>query len=234
MNWVFRNCWVAGFLVAANALSAERPAQPHITVWVYNYAGIDGEALARAKEEAGRILVQAGIEAAWVDCPRMASEVDRHPDCVGLPKFLGLVLRLRPGVAPKTLVGRSSVFGYALLPEGGGFGTYADVYAGGADLLANGSESLSGVMLGHLMAHELGHLLLGTPDHATAGIMGCPWGRPETEGAAQGRLLFNRGEAKRMRANLAARLRRQEADRSAGSGEVSVAREVLRVVPNSQ
>jgi hypothetical protein len=153
---------------------------------------------------------------------------------VGLPEFLGLVLRLRPGAAPKTLVGRSSVFGYALLPEGGGFGTYADVYAGGADLLANGSESLSGVMLGHLMAHELGHLLLGTPDHAAAGIMSCPWGRPETEGAAQGRLLFYSGEAKRMRANLAARLRRQEADRSAGSGEVSVAREVLRVVPNSQ
>jgi hypothetical protein len=209
MNWVFRNCWVAGLLLVANARSAEKTAHPDITVWIYNYAGIDGEALARAKEAAGRILSRAGAEAEWVDCPVMASEVDKYPDCVRLPQFLGLVLRLRPGSAPKSLVGRSTVFGYALIPEGGGFGTYADVYAGGADLLANGGESLRGVMLGHLMAHELGHLLLGTSKHAAAGIMRSPWSGLETERAAQGRLLFNRAEAESMRTNLAARLRHQ-------------------------
>jgi hypothetical protein len=222
MARVFRNFWIPGFLLAANALSTEKPTQPQITVWIYNYAGIDGAALARAKEEAGRILGRAGIGAKWVDCPLTGSEVDKYPDCVDLPEFLGLVLRLRPGIAPTALLGRSRIFGYALLPEGGGCGTYADVYAGGADLLANGSESFTVILLGHLMAHELGHLLLGTPGHAAVGIMCCPWGRPETEGAAQGRLLFDPAEAKRMHRNLVARLLHRENQRPAGSGKVAV------------
>ena len=76
MNWVSRNCWVAGLLLVANARSAETTAHPDITVWIYNYAGIDGEALARAKEAAS--LSQEVAE----DADRLADQV-AGPDQAG-------------------------------------------------------------------------------------------------------------------------------------------------------
>ena len=184
--------------------------QSQVVVWIFNYARIDNGALARARTEAARILNRAGVEIGWVDCPVTAAEVGLYPHCVKLPEPMGLVLRIREGAAATVLAGRSSIFGYSLLPNDGGFGTYADVYAGGADLLAQGNESLHAVILGHLMAHELGHLLLGTASHSVTGIMHIPWSGAELGGAAQGRLLFAREEATRMRVNLAARLRHRQ------------------------
>ncbi len=195
-----------GLLLAANGAGlGSEPSQ--VVVWTYNYARIDSEALAGAKTEAARILNRAGVEVRWVACPMAAAEVDRYPACSGLPEPVGLVLRIRPAAPAAALVGRPQVFGYALLPKDGGFGTYADVYAGGADLLTKGNESLHTAILGHLMAHELGHLLLGTASHSAAGIMHVPWSGAELGFAAQGRLLFAKIEAERMRANLLARMR---------------------------
>jgi len=206
MSWSSRSCWVLGLLLGAfgTGLGSERS---QVVVWIFNYARIDNGALARARTEAARILNRAGVEIGWVDCPVTAAEVDFYPGCVKLPEPMGLVLRIREGAAATALVRRSSIFGYSLLPNDGGFGTYADVYAGGADLLAKGSDSLRAVILGHLMAHELGHLLLGTASHSVAGLMHIPWSGAELGSAAQGRLLFAREEANRMRANLAARMR---------------------------
>ena len=62
-----------------------------------------------------------------------------------------------------------------------------------------------GRILGHLMAHELGHLMLGVGSHSARGIMHVPWHIEELEIISQGLMLFEPSEGKRMRTNIRAR-----------------------------
>ena len=52
-----------------------------ITLRVNNYAHIPPALLSHAEEEATTIFRQAGVEAAWVDCPLSGAELDRFPAC---------------------------------------------------------------------------------------------------------------------------------------------------------
>jgi hypothetical protein len=97
------------------------------------------------------------------------------------------------------------VFGYALLPADGGFGLAAAVYADRIQELPDGGEC-AGVILGRVIAHELGHLLLGRNGHSTTGIMHTPWRSQDLELHREGLMLFLPGEAKRIRAHVLARM----------------------------
>jgi hypothetical protein len=212
---------ILSFLLTVNApgfgrTPSVKTAEPasKITIWVFNHARVSGEALAQAKEEAARILSRAGVEIDWLDCPTSAAEVDKYPGCEKLPGSTGLVLRIRPQSPATRMVRKTTVFGYALLPEDGGFGIYADVYDDGVALLANGRDSLRPVMLGHLMAHEIGHLLLNTARHTATGLMHSPWNGAELQRAARGGLLFSKKEIKRIQARVRDRMRDEEAFRT--------------------
>lgn len=57
-------------------------------------------------------------------------------------------------------------------------------------------------VLGHVMAHELGHLVLGSNAHSRQGIM-CPnWHRDELHLASTGSLLFSEEQALLMQERL--------------------------------
>jgi hypothetical protein len=78
---------------------------------------------------------------------------------------------------------------------------YAHVYVGVIKMLARRSRSFEPHILGHVIAHEMGHLLLGTKAHSVGGLMRAHWRESEKDRAAQGGLQFLDAEAKRMRAN---------------------------------
>jgi hypothetical protein len=54
-------------------------------------------------------------------------------------------------------------------------------------------------MLGCVMAHELGHLLLRDPGHSTIGIMQPQWGHEQMRQALTARLRFTNQQAKLIR-----------------------------------
>jgi len=66
-------------------------------------------------------------------------------------------------------------------------------------LARNGSATL-GLVLGHVIAHELGHLLLRRATHSIAGLMRSTL---DLQLAQQGRLLFTALEAQAIRAAIA-------------------------------
>ena len=97
-------------------------------------------------------------------------------------------------------------FGSALLPDDGGFGMVAQVCAHCAEELAKEGASSYAVILGHVMAHELGHLLLGAGGHAATGLMHVPWYKKELESIAQGSLVFTSWQGDTMRRQVSTRL----------------------------
>jgi hypothetical protein len=61
-----------------------------------------------------------------------------------------------------------------------------------------------GTILGHVMVHEIGHLLLGTNSHSASGIMRAQWRNAELLSAGKGALVFAPAQSRRMRQRLAA------------------------------
>ena len=57
-------------------------------------------------------------------------------------------------------------------------------------------------LLGHVMAHEIGHVLLGENSHSSSGIMIKVFRRQELHRAETGKLLFTERQAARMRARI--------------------------------
>ena len=50
-------------------------------------------------------------------------------------------------------------------------------------------------MLGHAIAHEIGHLLLGDNSHSPGGIMVAPWSKQDLWRMSKGKLLFTHQES---------------------------------------
>jgi hypothetical protein len=56
--------------------------------------------------------------------------------------------------------------------------------------------------LGHVIAHEIGHLLLGANSHSPVGIMRPQWRLADEVWMAKGALVFDTDQAKRMQMEL--------------------------------
>jgi hypothetical protein len=74
-------------------------------------------------------------------------------------------------------------------------------------------ELTLGELLSYGIAHEIGHLLLGTQSHSHDGLMSAHWGREELLLAARGQLNFTAEQAETIRADVRARLRDQASRR---------------------
>jgi hypothetical protein len=175
--------------VAALLLSGAFLAAPKLSIVIYNVEAVPPAELERAQAIAGRILRQAGIETAW----RLAGSRDLSPAPYEIPVHL-------LSVHPPSLTPETS--GYAILM---GDSSYAGISYPAVRASAVAMESDQSVLLGAVIAHELGHVLLGGRDHSTSGVMVARLGRREMEAAARGELQFLRSQAHRIRTEAARR-----------------------------
>ena len=208
MNWKPANDLTLA-VVLALPLSAAEPA-PTITVFVYNYAAIHSEALAKTKAEAARIYQHIGVEVQWLDCPLSPKEADQFPACQVLPGPTRLAIRILTESMAQRLRQARDCFGFALYPQDGSFATVANAFAHQAEQIASRHRLRQEVMLGHIVAHELGHLLLGVGSHAGSGIMHAPWLPKELESIAQGSMWFSSDESRKIQVNIRARMASEE------------------------
>ncbi|MCP5110126.1 MAG: hypothetical protein GY953_04755 [bacterium] len=194
-------------LVLALPLLAEKQDPSlRITVQVYNYARLDAGILDRAEREAARIFGSAGVDTEWLDCPLSPEEASRYPACNLAPAATRLTLRIVSREMADRMKLPKMSFGRSWLPEEGGFAYVSAVCAHRAEELANQIRGSEAAILGHLMAHELGHLLLGSGSHAPTGIMHVPWYPKELKLVKQGTMLFNSKQAKRIRTRVLMRM----------------------------
>ena len=84
----------------------------------------------------------------------------------------------------------------------------ATVFFHRIEIIAGDLGVSQGPLLGHALAHEVGHLLLGRGYHARSGLMRCPWRRRDLKNAAWGRLWLSGEEAKQILSRFATECKR--------------------------
>jgi len=183
-------------------LGAEAPASParydaEITVAVFNDAEISPEIIVGAEKTAGKIFHKAGIHVVWLNCGEPLQQPAGESTCQNVP----LNQRFDVRIVRDSMGLRSSVLGIAFLSEAGA-GRQADVFYDDVAKIRRESNIDAATLLGHVTAHELGHLLLGANSHALSGLMRANWTRDELITASMGGLLFSNSQSARMKARL--------------------------------
>jgi hypothetical protein len=167
-----------------------------IRVRVNNYAQVSPATLSGAERETARIMGKAGLRTDWLNCPvKSTLEVERDP-CREPLQPMDIVLRLIP--EPQNNKYDDSVFGFAMVP------ILASVYVNYAVERAkrDNAEFEIPLVLGNVIAHEIGHLLLGLNSHSGSGIMQKRWQRNQVRQAATGNLLFTEEQGRLMGAEI--------------------------------
>lgn len=138
----------------------------------FHVAAADWEA---AISGAATILDTAGIGVEWVHCSSYrAGEPDSGPPRCTLPYARNEVtLRVidRPVQGPADVI----LLGDSMLDRSVRSGTLATIYLDPVERLARTARVTTGTVLARAMAHELGHLLLGTNTHSARGLMRPVW-----------------------------------------------------------
>jgi hypothetical protein len=194
---MFRNISILLLSVVWCARSfAGAEKNPQLTVFVYNYAGVPERVLNQAERITEKIYMSARVGISWKDCTRPVEEGEGQDKCS----------RSDPAVFSLRIVHRSlnlqeEDFGIAFLGSDG-MGQQADVFYLSIERLEQNSSLGAPAILGHVMAHELGHLLLGSRSHSNLGIMQARWTSSQLRGISMGQLTFDRRQSEVIRARL--------------------------------
>jgi hypothetical protein len=164
------------FLFFALLLVPAPPAQAAgpgtVQARLYDAARVPDAVAAAALERAGTVLADAGMAIAWLPCQR------RPAACAAPPAAGDLVLRLVRGRRPPA-AGAAAPLGDALVDAHGGPGMLATIYVDRVSRLASSAGADMTALLGHAIAHEIGHLLMASTTHNERGLMRPVWSREE-------------------------------------------------------
>lgn len=157
---------------------------PEMIVQVYNWTAMPLQVLAAAEKEAARLFRAAGVTALWVNCRVSFGEAQADPICVAPCPPSRIAVRIIPEL-PADRANRS--LGVAL-SEGG---IYATIFYPRVAEYAELRIATASQILGHAMAHEVGHLLLDAVTHARFGLMRGKWNFEDLRSIAMGDLCFS-------------------------------------------
>ena len=170
-----------------------------LTVHYYNEAKVSRNALVVAVATADHALRQAGVTAHWVDCYTAATGSCKSD--VG-SAFIELTISAPSDQTPALKGTSNFTMGLSLLPENG-TGVYAKVLWNRVTRFAKAHDIPVALVLGNVMAHEIGHLLMNTATHSPAGIMKAGWSGRDKSLLSRGAMSFQGHEGALMRCQLA-------------------------------
>jgi hypothetical protein len=211
---------ILGLLVLASGIPKTLSAHEHmqssvvnLTVSVFNDAGVEPLVWLEAQGRATEIMRRSGISLTWLDCGSGKSD----SNCIAISYPTHLSVRVVGKVSPV----KEDIFGQSF-QDAAGEGNYVLVYYASIKAFRAATTVPAGELLGCVVAHELGHLLLGTASHSPTGLMSAVWQDPELRQAMRGNLFFTGDEGERMRFRFAAataRLRKLSEPRYSNSGK---------------
>jgi len=145
-----------------------KPARQLILI-VYDQARIATGTMRQAQEDVLKIFASAGVELAWIDSQN-TSRFYHAIDACEEPFRVHVVVRRRLSASNESRHVMGTSFG-ANLPSGASVHVFYDE----ALRLALRHRRPPGKILGMVIAHELGHILLPMSAHSPNGIMRADW-----------------------------------------------------------
>jgi len=166
-------------MMAAGRASANdgEPLEP-LTVVAANQARIPRETVKRAEQVATRIFLAAGIRLEWTNTA---------PDSVEPYRETAQQLKIHIVDSPMKQAGRRLGVAERLVDNSDrrAFVFYNRI----VDLAQQNGVDIAPI-LGHALAHEMGHVLLPYGSHTSQGIMREEWDRAQFEAMGKGLLTF--------------------------------------------
>jgi hypothetical protein len=213
-----RNTGLALAMIAALLLTprtAAASADPavmddvHVTVRTYDITSLPAETRQAALATATEILRGAGVSVSWMACDavfvRRASDPCLAP--LGRTELSVRFVRLPTPPGHQGAV----ALGYSLVDTRTRTGALATLYVDRVAGLAVNCEIDFGTLLGRAVAHEIGHLLLGTKNHTDTGLMQALWSRDSLRATGDAAWTFTAREGRAMRDALRVRAAQQYA-----------------------
>ena len=197
---------IGALLTPRGAAASADPAvmdDVHVTVRTYDITSLPAETRQAALATATEILRGAGVSVSWMACDAVFVRSGEDPCLLplGRTELSVRFVRLPPppghhGALP---------LGYSLVDTRARTGALATMYVDRVAGLAVNCDIDLGTLLGRAVAHEIGHLLLGTKAHTEKGLMQALWSREAIRGSADARWTFTAREARAMRDALRVR-----------------------------
>jgi hypothetical protein len=180
---VLAACLSAFFGVAASGeLGKSAPISPRITVRLYNYTVASRADVADMQTVATRIFEVSGIRTRWIQCmPILANDAVLSECRSGLDyTTIRILLMSEAGSVGHDVLGSTI----------GGTRAVKVAYGAGRAMHRDFPYVSCGQILGHVAAHEIGHVFLGTNAHSVGGIMRPNFRHSDFAEMARGHLLF--------------------------------------------
>jgi hypothetical protein len=143
------------------------------------------------------IVTDAGVDAEWIDCGPPRQTLDSR--CRSPRAADQLIVRIvREGEVTAADTDARFALGYAVV-EATGVGALATVFTDRVQRLAHQSGTDRSVLLGRVIAHEVGHLLLRSQGHGVSGLMRERWTDTELVRDRQDDWQFSAADRARLR-----------------------------------
>ena len=205
MDRIFGTCAVLTFLAVTPVAFAENlstiMSSPEVTISVHDFADVPTPLLAAAEAQAGRIFRHAGLETVWLNCGPKVEDVESKACYVTDPTHL--VLKILPHALSAQVRDRGDVLGEAIVDERG-VGYYAYAFYDRVQRVAE-ERRLGHALLGAVLAHEIGHLLLGSNSHTVSGIMSAHWNGEELRRISEATMFFAPSQSRVLRDRVGSR-----------------------------
>jgi hypothetical protein len=144
-----------------------------VVVRVYDAARLGATVSGRVMAMAEGILRTAFFQVRWMPCTRDAAVRAACRVPLGRDRARELVMRVVP-MAPRATADDGRL-GDAMVAPSGPTGVLGTVYVDRVTALAVAAGTDRVVLLGRALAHEIGHLMLGSGNHAPDGLMRAVW-----------------------------------------------------------
>ena len=173
--------------------TADVPEQrASIFVLVYNYAHLSAETLEQVRDRASLIFRKAGVEVEWADCPLKDEDPSLYPGCPEVINQAHVSIRIFPQTAARIQEGGEAFVAARI----------ANIFWNRLEAQARLLKAPAPRLMAHTLAHELGHLLLGSNSHAPTGIMSAHWDTQVLTRICQEGLYFNNQQSEFIRSEL--------------------------------
>ena len=197
---------VLALLLMASAIDGARASTPQeclqceraVTIQIHDYARVPADALGRARDIVSRVYASIGVRTEWLGVVRpreKRAKVDRETGSVAIGQMTLIILT--PEMAARGRIAEN-ILGFAAVPDEG-MGRIAYVIYDRVRQTAAWASANEVDLLGFVMAHEIGHLLLPRGTRSNDGPMKAHLERRDIQQMDVRKIEFSAIEAEQIR-----------------------------------